>query len=73
MAMPQAGPLQYAVPGEGELPPWLHHDHARWRQAKDEVSRQFAIANYRDQGPERDSVVTQPYGEEDDMWQQGAL
>ena len=67
MAMPSLGPR----PGTGaegeELPPFLRVGHDYWQKAKDEASRQFAIANYRERMD--DSETTEPWqGGDDDAW-----
>lgn len=59
MSMPNLGPRVVAPPGEDELPPWLLPGHEYWQQAKDEASRQFAVANHRER---TESLQTAPFG-----------
>ena len=67
MSMPIQGPKSWTPPGEDELPPHLRPDDPYWQAAKDEASRQFAVNNHRDKGPD-DEGITVPYGGEDDGW-----
>lgn len=57
MAMPLGGPV--GPPPDPDAPPaFLRPDHPYWLAARDEASRQFALANYRDRRDE----TTEPYG-----------
>ena len=74
MTMPILGPRVILPPGSQDLPPHLFATDPYWQGARDEASRQFAIANYRARYDE-ESEDTDPFegGRYDDEWSVGTL
>ena len=69
MSMPNSGSRARMEWDPDDLPPHLRPEAKYWQETRDEVSRQFAVANYRDKG--RDSNIVDPYGATyDDFWHQ---
>lgn len=72
MSMPVSGTHAVPPPDLDDVPAHLRPEHATWQQARDEASRLFAVANYR-QFHDQESGITSPFGEDlyDDEWTPG--